>query len=150
MVLKRTCLSSFLSAHVNLSRLDSLETLLSSDIEFDTESTDFEEKRLSLEHHQSSTTSCINEELAPDSDNVEKNNTRDISKVSADDEEHEAKDMEEKMEMEEVDEQEYLVTLDKKIDEHAISSGSIMSRDNLNDEKHNVPLLMDSLESTGD
>lgn len=74
---------------------------------------------------------------------------RDISKVSADDEEHEAKDMEEKMEMEEVEE--YLVTLDdKEIDEHAMSSGSITSRDNLNDEKHNVPLLMDSFESTGD
>ncbi|CAL9191600.1 uncharacterized protein LOC135615034 isoform X1 [Musa acuminata AAA Group] len=111
------------------------------------ESTELEEKILSLEHHQSSTTSCINEELAPHSDNVEKNNIRDISKVSADDEEHEAKDMEEKMEMEEVEE--YLVTLDdKEIDEHAMSSGSITSRDNLNDEKHNVPLLMDSFEST--
>ncbi|URE10114.1 hypothetical protein MUK42_24432 [Musa troglodytarum] len=112
------------------------------------ESTELEEKILPLEHYQSSTTSCINEELAPHSDNVKKHNMRDTSKVSADDEEHEAKDLQERMEMEEVDEQEYLVTLDKEIDEHATSSGSIASRDNLNDEKHSVPVLMDSFEST--
>ncbi|KAJ8476972.1 hypothetical protein OPV22_020699 [Ensete ventricosum] len=49
---------------------------------------------------------------------------RTSSSVKYDGEEHEAKDMQEKMEMEEVDGQEYSVTHDKEIDENAISSAS--------------------------